>query len=56
MSMQFANEYAQCDVFASNPLGWPLDPDELVQRFPAGDSLADLMSVGREHVPDRSWQ
>jgi catechol 2,3-dioxygenase-like lactoylglutathione lyase family enzyme len=51
MSMELANEYAQSDVFASNPLGWPFDPDELVERFEAGDSLADLMSVGRERVP-----
>jgi catechol 2,3-dioxygenase-like lactoylglutathione lyase family enzyme len=51
MSMELANEYAQSDVFASNPLGWPFDPDQLVQRFQAGDSLTELMSVGREHTP-----
>jgi catechol 2,3-dioxygenase-like lactoylglutathione lyase family enzyme len=51
MSMEIANEYAQSDVHASNPLGWPFDPDELVKRFEDGDSLAELMSVGREHVP-----
>ena len=51
MSMEIAKEYAESDFFASNPLGWPFDPDQLVERFEAGDSLADLMSVGREHVP-----
>jgi catechol 2,3-dioxygenase-like lactoylglutathione lyase family enzyme len=51
MSMELANEYAQTEVHASNPLGWPFDPDELVKRFEDGDSLAELMSVGREHVP-----
>jgi catechol 2,3-dioxygenase-like lactoylglutathione lyase family enzyme len=51
MPMEIAKEYAESDVFASNPLGWPFDPDQLVQRFQAGDSLAELMSVGREHAP-----
>jgi catechol 2,3-dioxygenase-like lactoylglutathione lyase family enzyme len=51
MSMELANEYAQSDRHASNPLGWPFDPDELVERFEAGDSLAELMSVGRDHAP-----
>jgi catechol 2,3-dioxygenase-like lactoylglutathione lyase family enzyme len=51
MSMELAKEYAESDVFASNPLGWPFDPDQLVQRFQAGDSLTELMSVGREHTP-----
>jgi catechol 2,3-dioxygenase-like lactoylglutathione lyase family enzyme len=51
MSMELAKEYVESDVFASNPLGWPFDPDQLVQRFQAGDSLTELMSVGREHTP-----
>jgi catechol-2,3-dioxygenase len=51
MPMELANDYAQTDLHASNPLGWPFDPDDLVERFEAGDSLAELMSFGREHAP-----
>jgi catechol 2,3-dioxygenase-like lactoylglutathione lyase family enzyme len=51
MPMELANDYAQTDLHASNPLGWPFDPDDLVERFQAGDSLAELMSFGREHAP-----
>jgi catechol 2,3-dioxygenase-like lactoylglutathione lyase family enzyme len=51
MPMEVAKEFADSDVHASNPLGWPFDPDELVQRFEAGDSLSELLSVGRELVP-----
>jgi catechol 2,3-dioxygenase-like lactoylglutathione lyase family enzyme len=51
MTMDLANAYIQSDLHASNPLGYPFDPDELVERFEAGDSLAELMSVGREHAP-----
>jgi catechol 2,3-dioxygenase-like lactoylglutathione lyase family enzyme len=51
MPMELADAYARSDLNASNPLGWPFDPDELVERFEAGDSLALLMSFGREHAP-----
>jgi catechol 2,3-dioxygenase-like lactoylglutathione lyase family enzyme len=51
MPMEIADEYVHSDVHASNPLGWPFDPDELLERFAAGDSLTVLMSIGREHVP-----
>jgi catechol 2,3-dioxygenase-like lactoylglutathione lyase family enzyme len=50
MPMELADEYIHSDVNAANPIGWPFDPDELVERFEAGDSLAVLMSIGREHV------
>jgi hypothetical protein len=51
MSMELANEYAQSYVHAPSPFDWSFDPDDLVRRFQAGDALADLMSVGREHLP-----
>jgi catechol 2,3-dioxygenase-like lactoylglutathione lyase family enzyme len=51
MTMDLADAYIQSDLHAANPLGYPFDPDELVERFEAGDSLAELMSVGREHAP-----
>jgi catechol-2,3-dioxygenase len=51
MTMDLADDYIQSDLHASNPLGYPFDPDELVERFEAGDSLTELMSVGREHAP-----
>jgi len=38
-------------IFPAEAADRSFDPDKLVERFEAGDSLAELMSVGREHVP-----
>jgi catechol 2,3-dioxygenase-like lactoylglutathione lyase family enzyme len=51
MPMDLADEYVRGAINAANPLGWPFDPDKLVERFEAGDPLKELMSIGREHVP-----
>ncbi|MEA3019240.1 MAG: hypothetical protein QOI47_764 [Actinomycetota bacterium] len=51
MTMELADAYIHSEMNRLNPLGWPFDPDALVERFEAGDSVAQLMSFGRENAP-----
>lgn len=38
-----ANEFMDSPAFDANPIGEPFDPDELVARFEAGESVADVV-------------
>ena len=39
-----AEEFMGSDVFAANPLGVPIDPDDLVARRAAGESVESLVT------------
>lgn len=40
------NAYMRGDAFAKNPIGVEFDPEVLLQRFVAGDPLAELLQQG----------
>ena len=39
--------WMQSDAFRANPLGVTFDPDELVSRYQAGESIEDLVRIPR---------
>ncbi len=44
MTMDQATELMHSDAFAENGVGYPVDPEELCQRYEAGESLSSLLA------------
>jgi catechol 2,3-dioxygenase-like lactoylglutathione lyase family enzyme len=44
MTMDQATELMHSQAFAENPVGYPVDPDDLCERYEAGESLTSLLS------------
>ena len=47
-----ANDFMRSDAFEKNPIGEPFDPEELVARYDAGETVDDL--IFRSDQPESS--
>ncbi|MEM7078399.1 MAG: VOC family protein [Pseudomonadota bacterium] len=45
-SKEELNAYMRGDKFAENPIGMTFEPEDLLQRYEAGDALEDLVRIG----------